>query len=158
MSVKINALPGLHWLLESYLSTRSQYLLLSAKRQISQSRCGCPTAIMLNRFPLFSILCNCNNFRPEKEMERLHVHHNLVPPLFLSSISRALPVTGWSSGSSFFRRWFLSVLQMCPNWQSFLLNHVWYLTWWGLSSWKSHSLAVKCVLSLHISLSTNFVL
>lgn len=55
VSVKINALPGLHWLLESYLSTRSQYLLLSAKRQISQSRCGCPTAIMLNRFPLFCV-------------------------------------------------------------------------------------------------------
>ena len=63
---------------------------LSAMRQGSQSSCSYPTDIMLDHFPLFSVLRSCSNFRAGNEIERLHICHDLVPLLFLWSIFRAL--------------------------------------------------------------------
>lgn len=37
---------------------------------------GCPTDIMLDRVPLFSVLSSYSNFRPENETEMLHLSHN----------------------------------------------------------------------------------
>jgi len=61
---------------------------------------------MLGHFPQFSVLHSCNSFRPSNEIERLHYHNNLIPPLFLWSISMEyfhsamLPLEGaaWLSG------------------------------------------------------------
>ena len=71
---------------------------LSAIGQISCSRCNCATDITSDRFPLFSVLRSCNDFRPGNEMERLHVRHNLVPLLFLWGIFRAVFLF-WGLGS-----------------------------------------------------------
>lgn len=47
----------------------------------SQSRCGCPTDIILNCFPLLSFLHRCNNIRLGNEMGRPWKTIIYSPPL-----------------------------------------------------------------------------